>query len=293
MTAVPVVEVATDAPAPVRRSAARRLLRNRPAVSAAVLVVVFIVLAVFAPLIAPHDPTAQDTLQLLKSPSAAHPFGTDEFGRDVLSRVIYGAQVSMEAGLLATLIAIVIATPAGLIAGYYGRFADMVVSRLTDVLLSFPSLIIAIGLAAMLGPSLTTVTISLGVAQIPAFLRVVRGETLAVRSLDFVKGAVADGATDVTILRKYVLPNVLAPIIVQATVTIPTSIIGESLLSFLGVGVQPPTPSWGSMLSDSQGFLSTAPWLSIFPGVAIVLATLAFNLLGDGLRDVLDPRRRH
>jgi peptide/nickel transport system permease protein len=269
----------------------RRLLRNPAAATACGFVLLFVVFALFAPLVAPADPTAQDTANLLAAPSWHHLFGTDEFGRDVLSRVVYGSRVSMAAGVLATLLAMVVAVPLGLVSGYYRGFLDTVVSRLTDVLLSFPSLIVAIGLAAMLGPSLTTVTVALGVAQIPAFIRVVRGEVLGVRGLDYIKGAIVDGAGDFTILRGYVLPNVLAPIIVQATVAVPTAIIGESLLSFLGLGVQPPTPSWGSMLSAAQGYIIDSPWLSIFPGVAIVVATLAFNLLGDGLRDALDPRR--
>jgi peptide/nickel transport system permease protein len=284
-TAVPASAV------PNRRTFWQRLRKHRSASGALAVVVLFIFCAVFAALISPYDPVGQNVDATLLPPGSGHPFGTDEFGRDVLSRVVYGARVSLEAGLIATLLAMAVATPVGLLAGYFRGFTDTVFSRLTDVLLAFPSLIVAIGLAAILGPSLMTVTIALGVAQIPAFIRVIRGEVLAVRGLDYVKGAVIDGAGDITVMRRYVLPNVLAPMIVQATVAIPTCIIGESLLSFLGVGVQPPKPSWGSMLSASQGFLTQAPWLSIIPGLAIVLATLSFNLLGDGLRDILDPRK--
>lgn len=183
-----------------------------------------------------------------------------------------------------------VGVPLGLIAGYYRGWADLVISRMTDLLLAFPFLILAVGLAAILGPSLRNVVIALGISALPSFIRVTRGEVLGLREQDYVAGAVADGARDARILRRYVLPNAISPLLVQATVTVPEAIIGESVLSFLGLGVQPPTPSWGTMLSAAQGFLAQAPWLAIFPGVAIALAALSFNLVGDGLRDVLDPR---
>lgn len=267
----------------------RRFLRRPLAVAGLFLLVAFIALALAASLL-PYDPGTSDFTALLQPPSARHLLGTDDLGRDVLVRIAYGARVSLEAGVLATALAMAIAVPVGLIAGYYRGKLDAVIMRVTDVLLAFPFLILAVGLAAILGASLRNVVLALGLSQLPGIVRITRGEVLGLREQDYVAGAIADGAGDRTILGRYILPNALSPLIVQATVAIPTSIIGEAVLSFLGLGVQPPTPSWGVMLSAAQGFLEQAPYLAIFPGVAIVLATLAFNLLGDGLRDVLDPR---
>jgi len=267
----------------------RRFLRRPLAVAGLVLIVVFVVLAVAAPLL-PYDPGASDFLAVLQPPSGAHLLGTDDLGRDVFVRIAYGARVSLEAGLLATALAMLVAVPIGLVAGYYRGLTDALIMRVTDVLLAFPFLILAVGLTAILGASLRNVVLALGLAQLPGIVRITRGEVLGLREQDYVSGARADGAGDLTILRRYILPNALSPLIVQATVAIPSAIIGEAVLSFLGLGVQPPTPSWGVMLSSAQGFLQQAPYLAIFPGVAIVLATLAFNLLGDGLRDVLDPK---
>ncbi|GAC1537250.1 MAG: ABC transporter permease [Acidimicrobiales bacterium] len=267
----------------------RRFLRRPLAVAALVLIVVLIALAFAAPLL-PFGPTANDYDRLLQAPSSVHLLGTDDLGRDVLARIAFGARVSLEVGLLATGLALLIAVPLGLIAGYYRGFIDAIIMRVTDVLLAFPFLILAVGLAAILGASFRNVVLALGISQLPAIIRITRGEVLGLRELDYVAGARADGAGDLTILARYILPNALSPLIVQATVAIPTAIIGEAVLSFLGLGVQPPTPSWGVMLSSAQGFLNQAPYLAIFPGLAIVVATLAFNLLGDGLRDVLDPR---
>jgi peptide/nickel transport system permease protein len=196
----------------------------------------------------------------------------------------------MQAGVMATLLAMAIGVPLGLIAGYYRGWPDLVISRMTDLLLAFPFLILAVGLAAILGPSLRNVVIALGISALPSFIRVTRGEVLGLREQDYVAGAVADGAGDARILRRYILPNAISPLLVQATVTIPEAIIGESVLSFLGLGVQPPTPSWGTMLSAAQSFLAQAPLLAVWPGVAIALAALSFNLVGDGLRDTLDPK---
>ncbi len=267
----------------------RRFLRRPLPLAGLVVLVLLALLAIFAGVLT-SDPGANDFTALLSPPSAAHPLGTDDLGRDVLARIAYGARVSMEAGVLATALSIAIGVPLGLIAGYYRGLADLVISRLTDVVLAFPFLILAVGLAAILGPSLRNVVIALGVTRVPAFIRITRGEVLSLREQDYVAGAVADGASDARILRRYILPNALSPLIVQATVSIPEAILGEAVLSFLGLGVQPPTPSWGTMLASAQGFLAQAPYLAIFPGVAIMLATLSFNLLGDGLRDVLDPK---
>lgn len=275
---------------PRRRSGrlARRFLRRPLAVAGLVLVLVFVVLAAISPLLG--DPSAQDFTAVFQPPSGAHLLGTDDLGRDELVRVAVGARVSLEAGVLATLLALVVAVPIGLAAGYYRGRIDMVVSRVTDVLLAFPFLILAVGLAAILGASLRNVVIALGLSQLPGLIRIARGEALALREQDYVGAAVADGASDFVILRRYLLPNAMSSLIVQATVAIPATIIGEATLSFLGLGVQPPTPSWGTMLSAAQPFLDQAWWLAVVPGAAIALTTLGFNLLGDGLRDVLDPR---
>ncbi len=270
------------------RRLARRFLRRPLSVFGLVVLLLIVALAVFAPLFG--DPETNDFAALLQPPSAQHPLGTDDLGRDTLARIAHGARVSMQAGVLATLLAMAVGVPLGLIAGYYRGWADLVISRMTDLLLAFPFLILAVGMAAILGPSLRNVVIALGISALPSFIRVTRGEVLGLREQDYVAGAVADGAGDARILRRYILPNALSPLLVQATVTVPEAIIGESVLSFLGLGVQPPTPSWGTMLSAAQGFLSQAPLLAVFPGVAIALAALSFNLVGDGLRDVLDPK---
>jgi peptide/nickel transport system permease protein len=283
----------TAAPARVHRRRSRALarLRRRPlAVAGLIVASLFVLMALFAPLIAPYDPAATNFGAVLQGPSAAHIMGTDDLGRDVFSRVVFGARASLEAGVLATLLALVIAVPLGLMAGYYRGWWDPVISRVSDVMLAFPFLIVAVGMAAIFGPSLRNVVIALGVAAIPWVVRVTRGEALALREQEFVRAAVANGAGDRTILARHLLPNMAGVLLVQATVWIPQAIIGEAVLSFLGLGVQPPTPSWGSMLSAAQPFISIDAWLAVWPGLAIFLATLSFNLLGDGLRDVFDPR---
>jgi peptide/nickel transport system permease protein len=273
-----------------RRLIRRRFLRRPLAVLGFVVALAFIVTAILAPVIAPYSPDATDFNALLAHSSRQHLLGTDELGRDVLSRIIWGSRASIEAGVLATMIAMVVAVPVGIVAGYYRGRTDTVIARLTDVLLAFPFLIIAVGLAAILGPSLTNATIALAIAAVPALIRISRGEALALREEDFVRAAVANGASDARILARHVLPNMTSTLIVQATVLIPAAIIGEAVLSFLGLGVQPPTPSWGVMLADAQSYLSEAPRLALYPGLAIFACSLSFNLLGDGLRDVFDPR---
>ncbi|GAA3101290.1 ABC transporter permease [Pseudonocardia yunnanensis] len=267
----------------------RRFLRRRLAMLGLVLVTAFVLLAVIGPLLT-GDPEEQDFSTTLAGPSAVHLLGTDDLGRDVLSRIAHGAQVSLLAGVLSTALALLLGVPIGFLAGFYRGWLDPVIMRINDVLLAFPFLVFAVGLAAILGASLRNVVIALAVAQIPAVVRIARGEALMLRDQDFVAGAIADGARDSTILSRYILPNTMNVLIVQATVAIPGAIIGEATLSFLGLGVQPPTPSWGTMLTDAQQYLSQAPQLALFPGLAIAMATLGFNLLGDGLRDVLDPR---
>jgi peptide/nickel transport system permease protein len=270
----------------------KRFLRRPMAVIGLVVVVTLVVAAIFAPLLAPYNPSEPDFNALLAHPSRDHLLGTDELGRDILSRIIFGARASMLAGFFATMLAMAIAVPIGLVAGYYRGWVDVVVARLTDVLLAFPFLILAVGLAAILGPSLKNATIALGLGAVPGLVRITRGEALALREEDYVRAAVANGGSDLTILGRHVLPNMTSTLIVQATITIPAAIVGEAVLSFLGVGVQPPTASWGIMLEDAQSYLSEAPRLAVYPGLAIVIAALAFNLLGDGLRDVFDPRTR-
>jgi peptide/nickel transport system permease protein len=274
-----------------RRRLLRRRLARRPfALIGFMVASLFILAAICAPWIAPYSASATDFNALLAKPSAQHLLGTDELGRDILSRIIWGARASIQAGVLATVLAMAIGVPIGLIAGYYRGWIDPVIARLTDVALAFPFLILAVGLAAIMGPSLLNATIALGVGAAPIFVRVARGETLALREEDYVRAAVANGASDFTILGRHIVPNMTSTLLVQATVTIPAAIIGEAVLSFLGLGVQPPTPSWGVMLSSSQSYLSEAPRLAVYPGLAIFICSLSFNLLGDGLRDVLDPR---
>jgi ABC-type dipeptide/oligopeptide/nickel transport system permease subunit len=274
-----------------RRILRRRFLRRPFAVVGLVVALTFVLAAIFAPLVAPYSASATDFNATLAPPfSHGHLLGTDELGRDQLSRIIWGSRASIQAGVLSTTLAMVIAVPIGIVAGYYRGWIDPVIARLTDVLLAFPFLVLAVGLAAILGPSLTNATIALGLGAVPVLIRIARGEALALREEDYVRAAVANGAGDVSILARHVLPNMLSTLIVQATVTIPAAIIGEAVLSFLGLGVQPPTPSWGVMLADAQSYVSQAPRLAIFPGIAVFLCSLSFNLLGDGLRDTLDPR---
>jgi peptide/nickel transport system permease protein len=273
-----------------RRLLRTRFLRRRVAVAGLVVSSAFVVLAIFAPWIAPHSSGFTDFNHVLAKPGRRYLFGTDELGHDELSRVIWGARSSMQVGVLATLLGMAIAVPIGMVAGYYRGWVDTVIARATDVLLSFPFVILAVGLAAILGPSLLNATLAIGIGAVPIFIRIARGETLALREEDYVPAAIANGASDATIIFRHILPNMTSTLIVQATLTIPTAIIGEAVLSFLGLGVQPPQTSWGVMLETAQDQLSTAPRLVVFPGIALVLVVLAFNVLGDGLRDILDPR---
>jgi peptide/nickel transport system permease protein len=268
----------------------RRLARRPPAVAGVVVVLAFVAIALGAPWIAPSDPIQTSWSQIRKAPSWAHPFGTDDLGRDMLSRVVWGTRVSMRAGVLSILFAIAVGVPTGLTAGFYRGAVDQAIMRLTDAWLSFPFLILAIGLVTILGPSLTNATLAIGLGATPTYIRLTRGLVLATREEDYVQGARAMGAGDLRVMGRHVLPNIVSSILVQATVSIPAAIIAEAILSFLGLGVQPPTPSWGTMLNGAQAFLETAPWMAWWPGLAIFVLALSFNLAGDGLRDVLDPR---
>jgi peptide/nickel transport system permease protein len=268
-----------------------RVGRRRPAaVAGAAVVLLFVVMAVGAPLIATTDPVRTDWSKIRKAPSWAHPFGTDDLGRDGFSRVVWGARISMQAGVFSILLAMAIGVPTGLVAGYYRGALDQLIMRLTDAWLAFPFLILAIGLVTILGPSLTNATLAIGLGATPTYIRLTRGLVLSTKEEDYVQGARALGAGDLRVMARHILPNVASAILVQATVAIPTAIIAEAVLSFLGLGVQPPAPSWGTMLNAAQQFLEQAPWMAYWPGLAIFLLALSFNLAGDGLRDVLDPR---
>jgi len=273
------------------RLALRRLARRRVALVGLAVVVFFIAVALAAPLLAPYDPLATDWRLVRKPPSAMHLFGTDDLGRDVLARVIWGARASLMAGLVSVSIALAVAVPLGLVSGYLGGVVDGLVMRIVDAMLAIPFLILAIALAAFLGPSLINAMIAIGVVQTPIFTRLTRGQALAVTHEDYIEAARAVGNPHHRIMMRHILPNVLAPILVQTTLAVAAAILAEAALSFLGLGQQPPAPSWGSMLNIASHFLSQAPWMAVWPGLAIFSLVLSFNLLGDGLRDALDPRR--
>lgn len=254
-----------------------------------IMLVVSVLAGVLAPVLAPYPPTEVHFDAPFQLPGTiGFPLGTDDLGRDILSRMLYGIRVSLVVGVLSVVLAVVVGTPLGLAAGWW-RALDGPISRLTDVTLAFPFLVLAVGLAAVSGPSLTNAALALGIAQIPTMIRVVRGETLRLRGSEFVQAATAMDASGVRILAQHILPNCLSAVIIQATVIMPVAVLGEAVLSFLGLGIQPPTPSLGIMLSDAQQYLSRTPWPALFPGLAIVVICLGFNLLGDALRDAVDP----
>ena len=272
--------------------ACRCVTSHRRACHGLAVIACFVLLAVLAPWVTPYDPIAQSWMTVRKAPSALHWFGTDEVGRDVLTRVVFGARASLMAGVISIAIALTIGVPLGLIAGYLGGFVDALISRLTDAMLACPFLILAIALAAFLGPSLGNAMIAIGITATPIFVRLTRGQVMAVKVEDYVEAARAVGNPRWRIALVHILPNILPALLVQATLSIATAIIAEAALSFLGLGQQPPAPSWGSMLNSAQRFLVNAPWMAIWPGLAIFATVLSFNLLGDGLRDALDPRER-
>jgi len=283
---------AADTPLPARSENRvwKKFRQHRSAMLGSVLVAFFVLIALAAPILPIADPVATDWGAVRKAPSWAHWFGTDDLGRDVLSRLVWGAQASLLAGVVSVAIALGLGVPLGIIAGYFGGWIDAVISRCTEALLAAPFLILAIALAAFLGPSLTNAMIAIGISATPVFIRLTRGQVLSVAAEDYVESARAIGLSTPRILRRYIFPNVLPPILVQATLTVATAIIAEASLSFLGLGQQPPAPSWGSMLNTAKNFLNLAPWMALWPGVAIFFVVLGFNLLGDGLRDALDPR---
>jgi ABC-type dipeptide/oligopeptide/nickel transport system permease subunit len=268
----------------------RRLWRRPASVVGGVIVLAFVVAAVAAPWIVSTDPLRTDWSQIRKPPSWSHPLGTDDLGRDNLSRVVWGSRVSMQAGVFSIMLAIAVGVPLGLMAGYYRGILDQVLMRLTDAWLAFPFLILAIGLVTIMGASLTNATIAIGLGATPTYIRLTRGLVLAAAAEDYVQSARVLGAGDVRVMSRHILPNIVSALLVQATVSIPVAIIAEAVLSFLGLGVQPPTPSWGTMLNTAQQFLDSAPWMAWWPGLAIFVLALSFNLAGDGLRDLLDPK---
>jgi peptide/nickel transport system permease protein len=275
-----------------QRRAWKRLLRRGGAIVGLTVVVFFVLLALFAPWIAPYDPLATSWSAVRAAPSAANWFGADELGRDVLSRIIWGTRASLLAGVVSVSISLALGVPIGMAAGYLGSWVDALISRITDAMLACPFLILAIAFAAFLGPSLTNAMIAIGVTATPIFIRLTRAQVLAAKSEDYVEAARALGNPHLRIALRHILPNIVAPLIVQATLAIAAAVIAEASLAFLGLGQQPPAPSWGSMLNTARNYVDQAPWMAIWPGVSIFLLVLSFNLLGDGLRDALDPRHK-
>lgn len=266
--------------------------KNRLALIGLGIVIFFIILAIIAPVIAPYSFKEQDLTKRLLAPSSEHWFGTDDFGRDIFSRVVYGARISLWVGFFSVLGSVVLGTALGIISGYYGRWVDAIISRIFDIMLAFPSILLAIAVVAILGPSLQNALIAIAVINIPNFGRLVRSKVLSVKQEEYIMAARAVGMKDSRILFRHILPNSISPVIVQATLAIATAIIEAAALGFLGMGAQAPTPEWGKMLSDSKQYLMQAPWTLFFPGMAIMLTVLGFNLMGDGLRDVLDPKMK-
>ena len=270
----------------------RKLVRRPLVVAAAAIVGTFVLVALAAPQLAPFDPVTPNLLAMRKPPSAVHRLGTDEVGRDVLSRLVWGARASLLAGVIPVSLAVAVSVPLGLLSGYAGGWLDGVIMRVTDAMLSIPFLIVAIALAAFLGPSLTNAMLAIGIAALPTFLRLARGTVLAIKTEDYVEAARALGCSRPRVAGRHILPNMLPPLLVQSSITVAAAIIAEASLSFLGLGQQPPAPSWGSMLNAAQRYLSQAPWMALYPGLAIFCIVMAVNVLGDGLRDALDPRQQ-
>lgn len=280
------------APSSLWRDALRRLLRNKLAIVGMIILGMFLLFALFASSIAPYDPTDQNLALRRQPPSPAHPFGLDDLGRDILSRVIHGSRVSLHVGVLSVSLAIIIGTLLGLVSGYWGGLADNLIMRFMDIMLAFPALLLAIAIVAILGPGLMNMLIAIAIVSIPTYARLVRAQVLSIKEQDYVLAARAVGVSITRMLFRSILPNSITPIIVQGTLGIATAILDAAGLSFLGLGAQPPTPEWGAMLGDGRFSMFTASHIILFPGLAIMLTVLGFNLLGDGLRDALDPRLR-
>ena len=277
---------------PPWKEAVLAFYKNKLAVVGFAIVLFFIILAIIAPWIAPYSYKGQVLVDRLQGPSSKHWFGTDDFGRDIFSRIVYGARISLWVGFFSVLGSVVLGTLLGIVAGYYGRWVDTLISRVFDIMLAFPSILLAIAVVAILGPSLQNALIAIAVINIPNFGRLIRSKVLSVKQEEYIMAARAVGMKDSRILYRHILPNSISPVIVQATLAIASAIIEAAALGFLGMGAQAPTPEWGKMLSDSKQYLVQAPWTLFFPGIAIMLTVLGFNLMGDGLRDVLDPKMK-
>lgn len=285
-----------QAPKPVkpvkRNTIFKRIVRNKFAVTGGIIVAVFLLIAVFGPLLSPYDPTDIDLNNTVKPPTPEHIMGTDDKGRDVFSRVLAGTRPTLMIGLFAVFIGASFGIFLGVVSGFYGKKIDTVIMRIVDIMLAFPGIILALAIVGALGPGIRNVTIAVGIFSIPMFARLARSSTLQVKNLEYIDSVRVLGGKDSAIILKYVLPNIISPLIVQATLRLATAILSASALSFLGVGAQPPSPEWGAMLSNAREYIFTAPYLAIFPGLMLCLMTMGFNLLGDGLRDVLDPRMK-
>ena len=275
------------------RDAWRIFRRNKAAMFGLYLIVFFVIIALVAPLIAPYDYKDPQLMSRLQSPSSEHWFGTDDLGRDIFTRILYGARISLWVGFFSVIGSVIVGTLLGIVAGYYGRWADMLISRLFDILLAFPGILLAIAIVAILGPSLQNALYAIAIVNIPVYGRLVRSKVLSLKTEEYVTAARSIGMKNSQILFSHILPNCLTPIIVQGTLGIGTAIIEAAALGFLGLGAQPPEPEWGKMLSDSRQFIQKAPWTVVFPGVSIMLTVLGFNLMGDVLRDALDPRMKN
>ena len=271
----------------------RRFSRRRSAVLGLTILLLLAALAIAAPLLSTQDPTKQQLSRVLRPPSLEYPLGTDYLGRDIFTRLLYGARLSLLIGFFAVMIGLIVGLPLGAVSGYYGGWADLIIQRFADILLSFPGFLLALSLAAILGIGLQNVIISVGISAIPSFIRLVRGSVLTIRELTYVEAARSVGVRNRSIILRHVLPNAMTPVIVQATLNLGTAILTAAGLGFLGLGVQPPTPEWGSMLGEGRNYIFSNPNMATFPGIAIFFAVLGFNLMGDGLRDALDPRLKH
>ncbi len=270
----------------------KKFKRNKLALIGGYIVLFYILVAIFAPIISPQDPFKIDLVNKLQPPSFDHWMGTDDKGRDILSRLIFGSRLSLTVGFVSVFFGAAIGIILGLMAGYYGKWMDTIIMRIVDVLLAFPGILLALAIISALGPSLINVMVAVGVFSIPMFARIVRGSTLSVRKLEYIDAIHALGATDLTIIIKHIFPNILSPVIVQATLRLATAILSAAGLSYLGLGAQPPSPEWGAMLSSGRDYLFSAPHIALFPGIAISTLVLGFNIFGDGLRDALDPRMK-
>lgn len=272
------------------RQTLKKLKENKLVMLGGSVVLFYFIIAIFAPLIAPYKPNEIDLLNVLQTPSADHLMGTDDKGRDVFSRILYGTRLSITVGFISVFIGVFFGILLGIPSGYYGKWIDTTIMRFIDILLAFPGIILALAIVGALGPSLMNVTIAVGIFSVPVFVRIIRGSTLEIKNLEYIDAIRSLGANDFTIIFKHILPNIVSPIIVQSTLGLATAILTVSALSFLGLGAQPPSPEWGAMLSNGRDFLFSAPYLAIFPGIALSTLVIGFNIFGDGLRDIFDPR---